>query len=115
VIDFDLGILIHFLLAILWGSLVGAKREYRSQAAGFRTIIMIAIGACFFANMSATIGGPNNPDRITADIVTGIGFLGVGIIFKANNRINGINIAATIWTVAAVGLGIGMGYYFATE
>ncbi|NDU96920.1 MgtC/SapB family protein [Spirosoma terrae] len=107
-------ILIRFLLAILWGSLVGAEREYRSKAAGFRTIIMISIGACFFANMSAAIGGPNNPDRIAANIVTGIGFLGAGVIFKADNRINGVTTAATIWAVAAVGLGIGTGYYFAS-
>lgn len=113
-IDFDLEILIRFLLAILWGSLVGAEREYRSKAAGFRTIIMISIGACFFANMSAAIGGPNNPDRIAANIVTGIGFLGAGVIFKADNRINGVTTAATIWAVAAVGLGIGTGYYFAS-
>jgi len=112
--QFDIEILIRFLLAILWGSLVGAEREFRGKAAGFRTTIMISMGACFFANMSQVVGGPANPDRIAANIVTGIGFLGAGVIFKTDNRINGVTTAATIWAVAAVGLGLGMGYYFAS-
>lgn len=111
--EFDFETLVRFLLAIIWGSLVGAEREYHSKAAGFRTTIMISFGACFFAIMSQSIGGSANPDRIAANIVTGIGFLGAGVIFKADNRINGVTTAATIWAVAAVGLGIGCGYYFA--
>jgi putative Mg2+ transporter-C (MgtC) family protein len=106
-------IIIRFTLALLWGGLVGAEREYRGKAAGFRTTIMISIGACFFTLMSVAIGAPGNPDRIASNIVTGIGFLGAGVIFRGENRINGITTAATIWAVAAVGMGIGGGYYFA--
>ena len=95
-------------------ALPGLEREFRSKSAGFRTIIMISIGACFFTIMSKAIGSPNNEDRIASNIVTGIGFLGAGVIFRGGeNRVSGITTAATIWTVAAVGMGIGAGYYFA--
>lgn len=110
----DYEILIRFLLAALWGGIVGAERQYRSKSAGFRTMIMISMGACFFTMMSMWIGKENNPDRIASNIVTGIGFLGAGVIFRGDNRVNGITTAATIWTVAAVGMGIGAGYYFAS-
>ena len=109
----DYEILIRFLLAALWGGIVGAEREYRGKSAGFRTVMMISIGACFFTMMSIFIGGKENPDRIAANIVTGIGFLGAGVIFRGDNKVNGITTAATIWTVAAVGIGIGGGFYFA--
>ena len=109
----DYEILIRFLLAALWGGVVGAEREYHSKSAGFRTMIMISMGSCFFTIMSIQIGQAGNPDRIAANIVTGIGFLGAGVIFRGDNRVNGITTAATIWTVAAVGMGIGAGYYFA--
>lgn len=109
----DYEIFIRFLLAALWGSIVGAERQYRGKSAGFRTVIMISIGACFFTMMSEKIGGPGNRDRIASNIVTGIGFLGAGVIFRGDNHVNGITTAATIWAVAAVGMGIGGGYYFA--
>lgn len=108
----DSEIALRLLLAALWGGIVGAEREYRSKSAGFRTMIMISMGSCFFTVMSLLIGGTNNPDRIAANIVTGIGFLGAGVIFKeSNHRVQGITTAATIWSVAAVGMGIGGGYY----
>ena len=106
-------LIIQFLLAILWGGIIGAEREYRSKSAGFRTMIMISLGACFFTIISKIIGAPSNADRIASNIVSGIGFLGAGVIFRGANRINGITTAATIWVVAAVGMGIGAGYYFA--
>ncbi|MBO9562855.1 MAG: MgtC/SapB family protein [Niastella sp.] len=109
----ELEMLVRFLLAALWGGIVGAEREYRSKSAGFRTMIMISLGACFFTMMSMAIGSGNNPDRIASNIVTGIGFLGAGVIFKGDNRVNGITTAASIWAVAAVGMGIGAGYYWA--
>ena len=112
--QFDTEILIRMLLAALWGGIVGAERQYRSKSAGFRTMIMISMGACFFTMMSMFIGDPSNRDRIASNIVTGIGFLGAGVIFRGDNRVNGITTAATIWTVAAVGMGIGAGHYFAS-
>lgn len=109
----DTEILLRFLLAALWGGIVGTEREYHSKSAGFRTMIMISMGACFFTIISQKLGA-GNPDRLAAGIVTGIGFLGAGVIFRGDNRISGITTAATIWTVAAVGMGIGAGYYFAS-
>jgi putative Mg2+ transporter-C (MgtC) family protein len=108
----DYEILARLLLAALWGGLVGAEREYRSKSAGFRTMIMISLGACLFTMLSGSIGAPGNPDRIASNIVTGIGFLGAGVIFRGENRVVGITTAATIWAVAAVGMGIGSGHYF---
>lgn len=113
-INMDKEILMRFLLAALWGGIVGAEREYRNKSAGFRTMIMISIGSCFFTMMSVLIGGDGNPDRIASNIVTGIGFLGAGVIFHEENRVVGITTAATIWAVAAVGMGIGSGHYFAS-
>lgn len=112
--DFNTEILLRFLLAALWGGLVGAERQYRGKSAGFRTMIMISMGACFFTIMSMLIGEPGNRDRIASNIVTGIGFLGAGVIFRGENQVTGITTAATIWAVAAVGMGIGSGYYFAS-
>ena len=109
----DYEMLVRLLLAALWGGIVGAEREYRSKAAGFRTMIMISVGACFFTMMSSAIGSPASPDRIASNIVTGVGFLGAGVIFRGDSRINGITTSATIWAVAAIGMGIGAGYYMA--
>lgn len=103
----------QLLLAVLWGGLVGVEREYRSKSAGFRTMILISLGSCLFTFLSGWVGGPNNTDRIAANIVTGIGFLGAGAIFRDENRVNGITTAATIWAVAAVGMAIGAGRYTA--
>ena len=108
----DSEILLRFVLAVTWGGLVGIEREYHSKSAGFRTMIMISIGACFFTIISQKLGA-DNPDRLAAGIVTGVGFLGAGVIFRGDNRVSGITTAATIWTVAAVGMGIGAGFYFA--
>lgn len=108
----DVEILLRLLLALVWGGIVGAEREYRSKSAGFRTMILIAVGSCLFTVLSGTIGGPGNPDRIAANIVTGIGFLGAGIIFRGNDgHISGVTTAATIWAVAAIGMALGAGHY----
>lgn len=109
----DYEMVVRLLLAALWGGIVGAEREYRSKAAGLRTMIMISVGACFFTMMSAAIGHSGSPDRIASNIVTGVGFLGAGVIFRGDSRVNGITTSAAIWAVAAIGMGIGAGYYLA--
>lgn len=110
----DFEVIIRFLLAALWGGLVGAEREYNGKAAGFRTMIMISLGSCFFTMMSEWIGEAGSPDRIASNIVTGIGFIGAGVIYRGGHSVHGMTTAATIWAVAAVGMGIGDGYYFAS-
>jgi putative Mg2+ transporter-C (MgtC) family protein len=103
-------ILLRIALAVLAGGIIGAEREYRSKSAGFRTIILISLGSCLFTIFSAFIS-PTTPDRIASNIVTGIGFIGAGVIFRGDNRVNGLTTAATIWAAAAMGMGIGGGYY----
>jgi putative Mg2+ transporter-C (MgtC) family protein len=102
------------MLAIAVGGAIGVERELRSKSAGFRTLILICLGATLFTIFSIFIGGTGNPDRIASNVVTGIGFLGAGIIFRDNNRVNGITTAASIWVSAALGVGIGCGYYRAS-
>ena len=103
-------IIIKLLLSILVGGIIGAEREYRNKSAGFRTMMLISLGAMLFTHFSLEIGAGYSPDRIAANIVTGVGFLGAGVIFKDGAGINGITTAATIWVTAALGMGIGAGY-----
>ena len=104
-------IIVKLLLSVLVGSIIGIERELRSKSAGFRTIMLICLGATLFTVFSQIIGYPSNSDRIASNIVTGIGFLGAGVIFRNNNRVNGITTAASIWISAALGMGIGCGYF----
>ncbi|MBS1601100.1 MAG: MgtC/SapB family protein [Bacteroidetes bacterium] len=100
------------LLAVLIGGLLGAEREYRSKSAGFRTLTMICLGAALFTLLSRLIGSPGTPDRIAANVVVGIGFVGAGVIFKGDvsSKVSGITTAAMIWVTAALGMAIGAGY-----
>jgi putative Mg2+ transporter-C (MgtC) family protein len=98
------------VLSIIVGGLIGAEREYRSKSAGFRTLTLICMGATLFTAFSIQIGAPNNEDRIASNIVTGIGFVGAGVIFKGDFGVSGITTAAMIWATAALGMGIGAGY-----
>lgn len=100
---------IKLFIAIAIGAAIGAEREYKDKSAGFRTITLISFASCLFTILSSKIGPPNVPDRIAANIVTGIGFLGAGAIFKADNRIGGLTTAATIWVSAAMGMCVGSG------
>jgi putative Mg2+ transporter-C (MgtC) family protein len=103
---------VKLLLAILVGGLIGAEREFRDKAAGFRTIIFICVGATLFVIFSVKIGGGDDPVRIAANIVSGVGFLGAGAIMRGEGRVLGLTTAATIWLAAALGMGIGGGHYF---
>jgi putative Mg2+ transporter-C (MgtC) family protein len=97
------------VLAMLIGLVIGAEREYRSKSAGLRTLMLVTVGSCIFTMLSIKIGVAN-PDRLAANIITGIGFLGAGAIFKDDNRVNGLTTATAIWACAALGMSIGAGY-----
>lgn len=97
------------LFAFAAGALLGFEREFRSKPAGLRTMILISVGSCLFSILSSTF--VTNSDRIAPNIVTGIGFIGAGVIFKEGISIRGITSAATIWISAAIGMTIGFGYY----
>lgn len=102
--------LIRIGLAILVGGLIGAEREYRDKAAGFRTIIFITLGSTMFTLFSIRLAGAEgDPMRVAANIVTGIGFLGAGAILRGEHGVVGLTTAATIWLSAALGMGIGGG------
>lgn len=106
-------ILFKLALSIVIGGILGAEREYRSKSAGFRTLTLICLGATLFTIFSQVIGGTGNPDRIASNIVTGIGFVGAGVVFKGDgtSKVNGITTAAMIWVTAALGMTIGAGYW----
>ncbi len=101
--------ILYVLLSIAIGAIIGIEREYKSKSAGLRTMILVCAGSCIFTILSIKIG-IGSADRIAANILTGIGFLGAGVIFKENNRVNGITTATTIWIVSALGMAIGSGY-----
>jgi putative Mg2+ transporter-C (MgtC) family protein len=105
------------LLSFIAGGLVGLNREQHKQAAGFRTHILICVGATLLMVLSIYIPQTyfdfknGDPSRIAAQVVSGIGFLGAGAIMKLGNNIRGITTAASIWLISAVGLTIGAGLY----
>ncbi|GAB3770929.1 MgtC/SapB family protein [Spirosoma horti] len=107
--DFAQEDLIRLSISLVIGGLIGAEREYHGKSAGLRTMIMICVGSALFTMISGRIGGSG--DRIAANIVNGIGFLGAGIIFRENNSVKGLTTAATVWAVSALGMCVGAGHY----
>lgn len=99
------------LFALFVGGLIGLERETRDKDAGFRTIILISTGAALFTIMSEKLGVEIEHSRIAANIVSGVGFLGAGVIFRGGGRMRGLTTAATIWLAAALGMGSGAGEY----
>ncbi len=98
-------------LCLLLGTLIGVERELRNKPAGISTHCFVMAGACLFTFIS-TAADPNSPARIAAQIVSGVGFLGAGMILKSdNNTVRNLTTAAAIWFAAAVGMAIGIGWY----
>lgn len=104
------------MVAALLGGLIGAEREWRGRGAGLRTNSMVAMGSCLFTILSIDAfpvkGSSQDTARIAAQIVTGIGFLGAGVVLHSGNKVRGLTTAATIWQVAAIGMTVGTGFYF---
>jgi putative Mg2+ transporter-C (MgtC) family protein len=94
--------------AFIIGAIIGLEREFRSKPAGFRTMIIICVGSCLYTILSKE---SNTTDRIASNIVTGIGFIGAGVIFKEGISVNGLTTAALIWVTAALGMAIGFHNY----
>jgi putative Mg2+ transporter-C (MgtC) family protein len=107
----DTELIQRLLLAAAIGGLLGAERELRRKSAGFRTNILIALGAAIFTIASLTLAGSGDPTRIAAQIVTGIGFLGAGSILHSRDGVHGLTTAATVWVNAALGVAAGGGQY----
>src|SRR6185295_5857357 len=102
-------------LAGLLGGLVGLEREISSQPAGLRTHMIVALGSCLIMlvsiHMSDLNGTKADPGRIAAQVVAGVGFLGAGAIMRSGLSVRGLTTAACLWTVAAIGLAVGCGFW----
>lgn len=98
------------LISILSGAIIGVEREYKNKSAGFRTVILISLGSTIFTLASRM--GDISDDRVAANIVTGIGFLGAGVIYQGRFSVQGLTTAAVIWSTAAIGMVIGFGEYY---
>lgn len=109
--------IIKLLVAMALGGMIGMEREIRDKSAGFRTLMFISAGSALFTIISirmASITGlpsPGDATRIAAQIVTGIGFLGAGVILREQGKVRGLTTAATIWLAAALGMGAGAGMF----
>ena len=91
-------------LATLLGVAIGIERQWRARMAGLQTMALVSMGAALFVILGAyTFNGEQDPTRVAAQIVTGIGFLGAGVIMKQGSSVTGLNTAATLWATAAVG------------
>ncbi|NIP77951.1 MAG: hypothetical protein GWM90_01605 [Gemmatimonadetes bacterium] len=112
-----LDLLGRLLLAALLGGVIGLEREWSGKPAGFRTNLLICVGAALLTELSISVarsagaGVPADPARIAAQIVSGIGFLGAGTIIQSRGGVMGLTTAATLWVVAAIGMAVGAHAY----
>ena len=101
--------------AMMVGALIGVEREYTHRPAGLRTHILVALGACVASFMGQMLflqyGGTADPARLSAQVITGVGFLGAGTIMKEGVSVRGLTTAASVWAVACLGIAAGFGYY----
>lgn len=101
---------VDLVIAVALGFLIGAERELRNKDAGISTHTFVIAGAMLFTFMSATVD-PASQSRIAAQIVTGVGFLGAGLILKDGGSVKNLTTAASIWFAGAIGMAIGFGYH----
>ena len=101
---------LNLALAVVCGALIGSERQVRQRMAGLRTNALVALGAASYVVFSSLFPNEINPTRVAAQVVSGIGFLGAGIIFRQGFTVHGLNTAATLWCAAAVGLIAGAGH-----
>jgi len=105
-------LLLRLLLAAALGAAIGLEREWHRKPAGLRTNILIAVGAALFTIVSVALAGQGgSADRLAAQVVTGIGFLGAGAILRGRQHVHGLTTAATIWVNAAIGIAAGAGMF----
>jgi putative Mg2+ transporter-C (MgtC) family protein len=102
-------IAINMVAAVICGALIGTERQLRHRMAGVRTNALVALGAASFVIFASLFPGDGSPTRVPAQIVSGIGFLGAGIIFRDGLNVHGLNTAATLWCAAGVGMMCGAG------
>lgn len=113
-----LPICLRLLCAMVVGLVIGTEREYTNRPAGMRTHVLVALGACVVSLTGQMLfqqyrqfGATPDPARLTAQVVTGVGFLGAGTIMREGTSVRGLTTAASLWTVACLGIACGYGYY----
>ncbi|HEX3582094.1 MAG TPA: MgtC/SapB family protein [Thermoanaerobaculia bacterium] len=105
-------VVLRIALAFVFGAVAGIEREWRHKVAGIKTNALVAIGAAAFALMSNTFGPNNhNPAQLAAAVVSGIGFIGAGVIIHRGATVQGVTTAATLWANASMGIALGLGYF----
>lgn len=111
-------ICLRLLCAMLVGLIIGTEREYTHRPAGMRTHILVALGACVVSltgeilySSYAALGSSPDPARLSAQVITGVGFLGAGTIMREGTSVRGLTTAASLWAVACLGIACGFGYY----
>ena len=110
-------LVLRLTLAAILGGVIGYERQSRRKSAGLRTNVLVCLGSCLIMILSDAIysgveGRTNaDPARLAAQVVSGIGFLGAGMIIVNRNKIRGLTTAASLWTTACIGLGVGAGFY----
>lgn len=112
----EVSVIVRIFLAMLLGGLIGSEREKSKRPAGFRTHILVCVGSCMTALIGLFVweelGNVTDPVRISAQVISGIGFLGVGtILVKEHDHITGLTTAAGLWTTATIGIACGFGFY----
>jgi putative Mg2+ transporter-C (MgtC) family protein len=112
-VGLQLELALRLLLGLVLGAAIGLERELDRQPAGFRTHSLVALGSCLFTVVSgyAFLGSGADPTRIAAQVVTGIGFIGAGAVLQYRGHIRGLTTAASLWSVAAIGMAAGAGLY----
>lgn len=115
----DWQIMLRLFLSVIFGGLVGLERQMHRRTAGLRTHILVSLGSCLIMLTSLYVfdiykhSAAVDPSRIAAGVITGIGFLGAGAIIRYGEEVRGLTTAASLWVVAAIGLGVGCGFYIA--
>ncbi|MBI60752.1 hypothetical protein CL657_06020 [bacterium] len=104
-------LILKSIAACLIGFTIGLEREFRNKPAGIKTFALICLGSTLFTDISMSILAPADPSRVTAQIVSGLGFIGAGTIFQSRHVITGLTTAAELWVIGALGALIGMGKY----
>ena len=106
-------VVLRIVVAAVLGGLVGLEREMSDQPAGFRTHILVSLGAALFTLVGAYSFDEEGVDatRVAAQVVTGIGFIGAGVIFQHGPSVKGLTTAASLWVTAAIGTAVGLGYW----
>ena len=98
-------------VAVLCGTIVGLERQIRGKPAGVRTSTLIVLGSAVFIHLGASIPGEgSDPTRVLGQLITGIGFLGAGVMFSREGVVNGVTTASVIWVLAGIGVAIGLGH-----